>query len=51
MFAIRLVVLIAVFTVAGCAWGKHSSARIVEGDSSNIKYSNREFAGGRIGGY
>jgi len=50
MFLIRLVLLIAVISFAGCAWGRHSSARIVEGDSSNIKYTNREDAGGRIGG-
>ena len=50
MFAIRLVLLIAILTTAGCAWGKRSSGRIVEGDSSNIKYTNREDAGGPIGG-
>jgi len=52
MSAIRLALLIAILTTAGCAWGKkHSSARIVEGDSSTIKYTKRETAGGPIGGY
>ena len=50
MFLIRLVLIIAVITTGGCAWGKRSSSRIVEGDSSNIKYTNREDAGGPIGG-
>lgn len=27
-----------------------SSARIIEGDGPNIKYTNAETAGGRIGG-
>ena len=51
MFFIRLALIIAVLTAAGCAWGKKgSSARIVEGDSSSIKYTGREDAGGPIGG-
>jgi hypothetical protein len=50
MFLIRLVLIIAVITTGGCAWGKRSSSRIVEGDSSTIKYTNREDAGGPIGG-
>jgi hypothetical protein len=50
MFLIRLCLIIAVLTAAGCAWGKRSSGRIVEGDSSNIKYTNREDAGGPLGG-
>lgn len=45
-----LLLSFAMLPLAGCAWHKKSSSRIVEGDSPTIKYTNPESAGGRIGG-
>ena len=50
MTFLRLLILAAIFAASGCAWGHKSSSRIVEGNSPTIKYTNRESAGGRIGG-
>ena len=51
MTALRLLILFAVLAVSGCAWWKpKSSSSIVEGESPTIKYTDREAAGGRIGG-
>ena len=48
---IVLPLLVAATTVSGCAmFHKRSSSRIVEGESPTIKYTDREAAGGRIGG-
>ena len=50
-FFIALALLVAANTVSGCSmFHPRSSSRIVEGDSSTIKYTDRESAGGRIGG-
>ena len=50
-FCLRLLLLAAVFALAGCSMFRpKSSSRIIEGDSPNIKYTNAESAGGRVGG-
>ena len=37
-------------SMAGCAHKPKSSTRVYEGDSPTITYTNRESAGGPIGG-
>lgn len=50
-FALRLFLLACLLAVSGCSmFGKKSNSSIIEGDSPNIKYTNPESAGGRIGG-
>ena len=48
---ILITLVVATGTVSGCSmFRKRSSSRIVEGESPTIKYTDREAAGGRIGG-
>ena len=56
MLAIRRLFLFALIVsatlVSGCSmFRQKSSSRIVEGESPTIKYTDREAAGGRIGGH
>ena len=46
----RLILLALLAVICGCAFRQRSSSRIVEGESSTIKYTDRESAGGRVGG-
>ena len=48
--ALRLLLVIVFVATSGCAFRQRSSSHIVEGESSTIKYTDRESAGGRIGG-
>ena len=49
--ALRLLILACILAVSGCSmFQKKSSSGIIEGDSPNIKYTNPESAGGRVGG-
>ena len=48
---VRLALLVSIFALPGCSmFHPRSSSRIVEGESPTIKYTDREAAGGRIGG-
>ena len=50
-FFMTLALLAAASTVSACSmFRQRSSSHIVEGDSPTIKYTERESAGGRLGG-
>lgn len=50
MNPLLLACLLALLAFTACAARQKSSARIYEGDAPTIKYTNRESAGGPIGG-